>query len=344
MDTQEQFARLRAVLNQHHEVTPDCLRPVIGQILPGGRMFDLLKLGASMDVDRAFRRVRDAASDILEGAFSNGKILNLSNLVQEYLEHAETCVLQTIDLTSPAHQAFLLTLRELHTPPKPPQPTVFLIAGPSASGKDFVTRSVFEALRARGYYCQFVLKYIQRESRPEERRISPFLRYQIVVSPQEFEQLERVGEIICPYWKYGSRYGFSTSNLARLIVSQDADANICIMSAFEQVEDFVCYLQTIGFKVIPVLLHARLEICRRRLLDRLLSLKKDPSFDESKAVAELWLRAEEVAHDIARIEKQEPIIERYYMDRISNDHENDSRPIQELYRFMVAELRHPKSI
>jgi ribose 1,5-bisphosphokinase PhnN len=338
MTIRDQLATLRRTMADAHIRAPECLRPAVTQILPDGRMFEHLRLGSSMDVDRSLRHMLATLTHCIADGVDAKQVSHVAATLRSFLDEAEVSVLQTLDLDSPHHQAFLLLLREIHPPEKPRRPIVFLVAGPSASGKDYVTHKVFEALRARGYACQFVLKYIQRTSRPEERRIAPFLRYQIALSPEEFSQLQNSGEVVCPYSKYGSLYGFSMSNLERLLHSDDPSANICIMSAFEQAETFVQFLTTLGFSVVPVLLHASLQTCRRRLLGRLLALREDQSFDESKATAELWLRAEEVAKDIALIQQDESPLDRIYVDRISNDRDGDSRAMQELYRFFAARL------
>lgn len=324
--------------NYQDNIQPECFRPTIGRLLPGGELFVKLRLRTSMELDKCFRNIQSRL-DKYSTQDTYTQTAKLADAISTYLHVAENFVQRTIDLSSPVHQSFLLTLRELSPPPNNNQPTLFLIAGPSASGKDYITHNTMNALRARGFSCQFILKYILRDSRSEERKVAPFLRYQIVLSENEYHYLKDIGEIVCPYWKYKSQYGLSRSNLDRLLKTHQASVNVCIMSAFEQADMFIEYLQNIGFRVIPILIHADLGVCRHRLLNRLLNIRDNENFDENKIEEELWIRAEEVAKDIDRIRNRDDVIERIYIDRITNNANNDNRPIQELYQFIIAKQR-----
>ena len=258
------------------------------RVLPFGDLFDtwVNQYGESRDLDEALSLLASCLLEMPSGDAPEEVMARVESSLQHYLETFEGLFSEHLDLGRELHEDILNVLRELAPPPTASSATLFLVSGPSSVGKDAITRHVLLLLRARGFPCHYLLKYTTRAPRPGE--LEHDLCYHKYVSDNEFVSLVDDDEIILPYGKYRNRYGFSRTQLEEYTLEKIAA--LSIISDFPNVESITHELRGRGIRVLPVLIHAPADDCRRRMWLRNL----DP--------AELQIRMREMEADCAFVE------------------------------------------
>ncbi len=234
------------------------------KLLPGGSLFDawVYELDESKELDLALTLLASSIQEISNEKPSDKDLRRLNESLISYMVEFERIFNLTIDSNKKAHDEILTLLKKFIPPNKISEPTIFLLSGPSASGKDSLLESIRKSLRSRGYVFEYLLKYTTRGQRKSELKAS-YYRY---LSGREFQKLIGEGEIILNYSKYGFRYGLSNSQLTQN--SETKTPTFGIISDFRRMDATVDALRKKNIRVVNVLIYATAEDCRRRMPHR----------------------------------------------------------------------------
>ncbi len=298
------------------------------QLIPGGALFDAWTSGyeETKELEEALTLIISSLQEITDEHPSGEQLRILDRSLSHYLMTFERVFLSQFEISNTLHTEILGVLRDAFPPGRISSPLLILVSGPSASGKDAILQSVVMRLRARGVDCDHLLKYTTRSRRQGEVESVYYLPYQKYLSEADFDSLEAQGEIILSYRKYGNRYGFSKSSLA-----ESGSHNVpcfCILSHFPHVAEAVPNLRRDGIRILPVLVNAPPEVCRRRMHNRNLPPR------------EVQTRLAEMEADCSYISSNEKTISALYSLQIHNDDDQGfNKACTQLYRFVWDTLR-----
>jgi len=270
MENADRLARLLKKLDQSSldrlsSGTKQCLL----NLIPGKKYFDALitEFTDKRELDNDLSLIVSSLQDISDNSASQQDLQVLESSVVRYTRSFERAFLLHLDMTRGLHQETLSLLRAVLPTPAPKQSVLFLLSGPSASGKDTLLGRVLLALRARGYSCEHMVKYTTRPRRSgESTGNANYYRY---ISDAKFARLCAEKEIIFEYAKYRNRYGLSRTQLVEN--GKQNTPTLGIVSDFHIVETIDRELKVEGIRVIPILIFAPVEDCRVRTPGRNLS-------------------------------------------------------------------------
>lgn len=158
--------------------------------------------------------------------------------------------------------------------PSDPAFRFFTISGISAAGKDSLVRRV-RAIGDSENAAQFTImtKLTTRERRPYEEE------YSIAVSPEEFIKSLASGDIIFPYQKRGSLYGFRADDLR--VCMTNGRKLLAVFTQFELVPQVHRAFCAHGLAMVPVFIRVNSNSAMQRTEGRNFSLQEQMARRES---------------------------------------------------------------
>lgn len=298
------------------------------QLLPGGPLFDAWIYGLKdrAELEEVLALIIASLQEITEEQASGEELMRVHSNFITYLDTFERLFLRHLDSSNYVHTQILKLLKELAPPPRATTPTVFLISGPSASGKDALLSEAHKCLGSRGFFCEFLKKYTTRGWRSTDAIEKSGVNYYEYPTEKDFEKQLSEGEIILAYTKYGNEYGFSKRQLEEN--ARKTIPTLGIISDFDNMQEVMSNLRKNGLRVVSILVYAPEEDCRRRM--RLRNLAEE---DVNK-------RIDEMERDCRFIEANEEQMRETYNFRVDNsDDTKFNQASSKLYKLIEASLR-----
>jgi guanylate kinase len=297
------------------------------QLLPGGPLFDawICGLEETSDIEAALTLLYASIQEVQTDKASRDELRRVEASGISYLQTFERVFSRQLDSSNQLHTQILELLSKLNPPPMTGSTNIFLISGPSCSGKDALAYAVRKSLRERGYGCEFVLKYTTRS--PRQSELSPEYsrtNYYKYVSESEFMTLKGSGEIILDYSKYGYYYGLSRAQLEANATQRVT--TIGIVSDYRKMRSSMQTLRSFRLRVVSILVYAPMADCGRRLRFR--------------DVPDAGRRMEELEADCRYIDTHSDEVASTYVFRLEN---GDNVPFNDastrLYKWIEGMLR-----
>jgi len=208
-------------------------------------------------------------------------------------------------------------------PESPAAGRLFLVSGPSASGKDSLLSEVLPELNLGGIRCRMLKKYSTRPLRDGEDEDR--LAYQCTLPEgEDFHDWVRRGRLIVPYSKYGNHYAFDAEDLRQNL--EQGVVSFAIYSDFPGFREGVRRFERAGASVVSILVSVSARCAEGRMYRRRLPNR------------EVWVRLQEMLGDVGYVESHPGQTGRTYDLVVRNEGQGFEESKEAIKRFVVSRL------